>query len=83
MVSPVTAGEIQAAEDGSGWLGQGGKICRVHLEYRAAKVKQPGFLPREWPAYGPPPPEIKKAKAAPGTRSRYGKPEGESFVLPK
>lgn len=54
MVSPVTAGQIQALPDGHGYLGQAGSITPLHIAYRPAKKNQPDLVPRIWPAWVPP-----------------------------
>jgi hypothetical protein len=54
MVSPVTAGQVQALPDGHGFLGQAGSITPLHIAYRPAKRNQPDLVPRVWPAWVPP-----------------------------
>ena len=50
-IKPVPAGVIQNKKPGHGYLVQPERITPVRLRHRAAKINQPGFVPREWPAY--------------------------------
>lgn len=59
-IKPVPAGVIQHLQPGCGFLAQPGRITPVQLKYRAAKIHQPGFVPREWQSYVAPPREPKK-----------------------
>jgi hypothetical protein len=52
----VPASDIQNFRPGEGRLVQPGKITRIQLRYRGAKMNQPGFVERQWSPYIPPTP---------------------------
>jgi hypothetical protein len=70
-IKPVLAGVIQHQKPGRGFLVQPGRITEVQLKYRGAQMNQPGFVPREWPAYAPPPTPPKSEATAKPSASRY------------
>lgn len=50
-IKPVPAGVIQNKDPGHGYLVQPGRITPIRLIHRPTRMNQPGFVPREWPAY--------------------------------
>jgi hypothetical protein len=50
-VKPVPTCAIEDRKPGAGYLVRPGQITPIQLKHRPALCNQPGFVPREWPAY--------------------------------